>query len=97
MRELVASSLGKKYLMALTGLLLIGFVIAHMLGNLQVFLGPNNINAYGQSLKDLGPLLWVARIGLIVIFVVHVVTAIQLSIENKKARPEKYSNSSCLF
>lgn len=92
MLKFLTSSLGKKYVMCLTGLGLIGFVIAHLLGNLQVFIGPDAINSYAQALKDLGGLLWVARIGLIVMFVAHIVTAIQLSIENNRARPIKYEN-----
>ena len=60
------SSIGRKYVMAGTGLGLLGFVIAHMLGNLQVFLGRDKLNAYAKGLADLGALLWVARIGLLV-------------------------------
>ena len=59
------SSLGKKYVMGMTGLALFGFVIGHMLGNLQIFLGPDKINAYGAFLKSMPKLLWVARISLL--------------------------------
>jgi succinate dehydrogenase / fumarate reductase cytochrome b subunit len=85
------SSLGKKLLMAVTGLLFFGFVIGHMLGNLQIFLGPEKINAYAKFLKDLGGLLWAARITLLVSFIVHVVTSIQLTIENNTARGSSYA------
>ena len=76
--------------MALTGLALVGFVVGHMLGNLQVYLEPYYINAYALKLKELGPLLWVIRVVLLVIIAVHIWMAIALTIENKKARPENY-------
>ncbi|XDD48877.1 succinate dehydrogenase cytochrome b subunit [Leptospira sp. WS92.C1] len=85
------SSIGRKTLVAVTGLVYFGFVVVHMLGNLQIFLGQEKINAYGQSLRDIAPLLWVARIVLIVSFIIHVYYAITLSIENKDARPIAYS------
>src|SRR4051794_39192703 len=86
------SSLGKKYIMALTGCALLGFVIAHLLGNLQVFLGPESINRYGQFLQTTPELLWPARIGLIVLAVLHVLAAVQLSAENKRARAVPYKH-----
>ena len=55
------SSIGKKFIVALTGVILIAFVIGHLLGNLQIFLGPDWINDYAQHLRDLGPLLWLVR------------------------------------
>jgi succinate dehydrogenase / fumarate reductase cytochrome b subunit len=84
------SSIGGKVTMAVTGLLLFGFVVAHLLGNLQLFAGPEKLNAYAKMLADTGALLWVARIGLLAVFVVHVVTAIRLSRANKSARPVAY-------
>lgn len=84
------SSIGGKVTMAVTGLLLFGFVIAHLIGNLQLFAGPEKLNAYAKMLADTGALLWVARIGLLVVFVVHVVTAIRLTRANKSARPVAY-------
>lgn len=84
------SSLGKKYLMALTGLALIGFVIAHLLGNLQVFLGPDALNSYAEALANLGALLWVARLGLLFVFITHLGLAFRLTYENKKARDHGY-------
>jgi succinate dehydrogenase / fumarate reductase cytochrome b subunit len=77
--------------MAVTGLLLFGFVVAHLLGNLQLLAGPDAINSYAKMLHDMGALLWVARIGLLVIFVLHVATAIRLSRANKQARPVAYA------
>jgi succinate dehydrogenase / fumarate reductase, cytochrome b subunit len=84
------SSLGKKYIMAITGVGLFLFVVAHMLGNLQIFLGPESINRYGSFLQSLGELLWVARIALIVLVLLHIWSAIKLSAENKAARPIGY-------
>jgi succinate dehydrogenase / fumarate reductase, cytochrome b subunit len=89
--SLFGSSIGRKILMALTGLILIGFVVGHLIGNLQVFQDPDHINGYAQFLHQMGPLLWVARIGLLVAAVIHIWAATVLTIENKKARgPEAY-------
>jgi succinate dehydrogenase / fumarate reductase cytochrome b subunit len=86
------SSIGKKILMALSGAALILFLIAHLLGNLEVFAGPEAINAYGVFLRSMPKILWAARIGLIVTFVLHIYTSIQLSLEHRAARPVKYAN-----
>ena len=85
------SSVGLKLIMAVTGLLLIGFIVVHMIGNLQFFLGAEAINHYAHFLKSNVELLWPARIGLFVIFCVHVVTALMLKFRNMAARPEGYS------
>ena len=90
------SSIGGKVTMAVTGLLLFGFVVAHRLGNLQLLKGPEAINSYAKMLHDLGPLLWVARLGLLAIFVLHVVTAIRLSRANKAARPVAYAKEATM-
>src|SRR5256886_6719318 len=84
------SSVGKKMIVAITGIILILFVIGHLLGNLQIFLGPDWINGYSQHLRDLGPLLWVIRLFLFVAVVVHIYVTIQLAIENRRARPQAY-------
>jgi len=84
------SSIGAKSVMAVTGLLLILFLIAHMLGNLQVFFGPDLINAYGHKLRTIPGLLWVARLGLLALLVMHMAAAIQVTRANRAARPEKY-------
>jgi succinate dehydrogenase / fumarate reductase cytochrome b subunit len=89
---LFGSSLGKKYIMAITGLVMVGFVVVHMLGNLQVFLGPEAINDYGYFLQSKPELVWPARIGLLVAVVLHIWAAIKLSAENKAARPKGYGN-----
>jgi succinate dehydrogenase / fumarate reductase, cytochrome b subunit len=85
------SSLGKKYVMALTGLGLYLFVIIHLLGNLQVFAGPTKINEYAYTLKATPPILWGARFGLLALVVLHITAAIQLTKANRKARPQNYA------
>jgi succinate dehydrogenase / fumarate reductase, cytochrome b subunit len=77
--------------MAITGLGLYLFVIIHMLGNLQIFLGKTRINEYAHTLKATPPVLWGARIGLLVIFILHVTAALQLAYANRKARPVNYA------
>lgn len=88
--SLFRSSIGRKILMAVTGVILIGFVIGHLVGNLQIFQDPDHLNGYAQFLHQLGPLLWVARIGLIVAAVVHIWAATVLTLENDKARGSSY-------
>src|SRR5580700_7503358 len=85
------SSIGKKYIVALTALLLILYVLGHLLGNLQIYMGPDRINAYAKFLHDLGPILWVIRIILLAAFVTHIVATIQLAQENRLAKPQKYA------
>ena len=85
------SSIGKKYVMAGTGALLFLFVIGHLVGNLQVFGPPELINTYAHFLQSKPAMVWGARIGLLVLVVLHVTTAVQLSIANKAARPVAYS------
>jgi succinate dehydrogenase / fumarate reductase, cytochrome b subunit len=89
---LFGSSLGKKYIMAISGMGLFFFVVAHMLGNLQVFLGPDAINEYGYFLQSKPELVWAARIGLLLMVILHIWAAIKLSAENKAARPQGYGN-----
>ena len=75
---------------AITGIILILFVVGHLLGNLQIFLGPDWINGYSQHLRDLGLLLWLIRIFLLVTVIVHIHVTIRLAIDNRRARPEPY-------
>jgi len=84
------SSVGAKYLIALTGLGLTGFVIVHMLGNLQIFMGQDKINHYAKLLKDMGPLLWVARLGLLAMLILHMFLSIRLKGRAYQARPIPY-------
>ena len=82
--------MGKKIIVAVTGIILILFVIGHLLGNLQIFIGPDWINGYSQHLHDLGPLLWLIRIFLLATVIIHICVTIQLAIENRRARPQRY-------
>jgi succinate dehydrogenase / fumarate reductase, cytochrome b subunit len=86
------STIGKKVVMAVTGLIGVGFVIGHMLGNLQMFQGPEKMNSYAAFLKSLGGLLWLARLILLGAVVLHVVAAFQLSRLRLAARPVGYAN-----
>lgn len=82
------SQVGKKIVMAVTGLIGVGFVIGHMIGNLQVFEGPAKINSYAHFLHGtLGNALWVVRLVLIAAVVLHVTAAVQLTRQKQKARP----------
>jgi succinate dehydrogenase / fumarate reductase, cytochrome b subunit len=89
--RLFNSSLGKKYLMAISGLALFGFVVGHLVGNLQVFGPPELINGYAHFLKSKPALIWGARLGLLAMVAIHIVTAVKLTIENKAARPVQYA------
>ena len=89
--NIFASSLGKKYIMAVTGFVLFLFVIGHLAGNLQVFLGPEALNRYGDFLQSNPELLWPARIGLLLILGLHIWSAVMVSLENRAARPQDYA------
>jgi succinate dehydrogenase / fumarate reductase cytochrome b subunit len=90
-KRIFQSSLGKKYIMAVTGFFLFFFVIGHMVGNLQVFLGAEAINRYGHFLQSNPELIWPARIGLLFLVGFHIWSAVVLSVENKVARPVSYA------
>ena len=94
LRAFWSSTIGKKVVMAVTGLIGVGFVIGHMLGNLQVFWGPAKFNAYSHFLRSLGELLWMVRAVLVAAVVLHVVAAIQLSRQRLAARPVGYKRGS---
>src|ERR1700732_5081341 len=90
--------IGKKVVMAVTGVVLVAFVIAHMLGNLKIFSGPDEINAYSRFLRDVGmpelaygQLLWVVRITLLACVGLHITAAIQLTRMSWAARPIRYN------
>lgn len=86
------SSIGRKILMAVSGLILIGFVIGHLVGNLQIFQGPDHLNGYAVFLRQMGPTLWIARAIILVSAIVHVWAATTLTLENREARgSEPYS------
>jgi succinate dehydrogenase / fumarate reductase cytochrome b subunit len=90
LRALGRSTVGKKAVMAASGVVLAGFVIAHMLGNLQIFAGRARIDAYARSLREAPVLLWSVRALLAAAFVVHVVLALQLAARKRAARPTGY-------
>jgi succinate dehydrogenase / fumarate reductase cytochrome b subunit len=89
--RLFNSSLGKKYLMAISGLALFGFIVGHLVGNLQVFGPPELINGYAHFLKSKPMLIWGARLGLLAMVGIHIATAVRLTMENKAARPVQYA------
>ena len=93
----LSSTIGLKVLMAVTGAIWIGFVLGHMVGNLQVFApvpaaAPHPLNVYAAFLQGLGGVLWLARIALLLAFVAHVRAAMMLSALNRQARPQTYKN-----
>ncbi len=87
----IGASIGKKLMMAITGLSFIGFLMAHLAGNLTIYGGKDAFNAYAQKLHTIGPVLKVAEIGLLVFAVVHVLTGVWLFYQNYNARPQKYA------
>lgn len=96
-RSLWDSTIGKKTVMAVSGLIMLGYLVAHMIGNLKVFFGPDEMNAYARFLRTMGEpvlhhewALWLVRIVLVAAVVGHAVSAYQLSRRDIKARPQKY-------
>lgn len=84
------STVGKKVVMAVTGVILFGFLLGHMAGNLQYFLGPDVLNHYAESLREMPALLWTARIGLLVAAALHIASSISLARIKNYARPSNY-------
>lgn len=91
LKRLLTSSLGLKYVMAITGLMLVGFLVAHAAGNLLIFQGQDAINEYSAGLHKMGGLLWGARLGLLGAAVLHIYSAVALTLRNKAARPVAYA------
>ncbi len=94
-KRLLDSTIGLKFVMAVTGLAMVGFVVGHMAGNLQAMLpmpadGLHPINKYAYTLQSMGGLLWIARGGLLVMIVLHIVAAKKLTARNAAARPVQY-------
>ncbi len=87
----LSSSIGNKLLVAITGIGLVGFLVGHLAGNLQVYLGQDAFNAYATGLRELGPLLNILRAGIVLVAIVHVVTAIKAARSSKNARPVAYA------
>ena len=88
---ILGSSIGKKLLMAVTGLSFCGFLAAHLAGNLTIYGGKDAFNGYAKHLHALGPLLTVAELVLLSLFIVHVITGLVLFLGNRKARPVRYA------
>jgi succinate dehydrogenase / fumarate reductase, cytochrome b subunit len=84
------TTVGKKAIMAVTGFLLFGFVVAHLMGNLQIYESPEKINGYSAALHAMGPLLWAARITLLVSVLLHIWSSWQLWLLQRAARPVGY-------
>lgn len=84
------SSVGKKLLNGLTGVLLLLFIVAHLAGNLTIFVGKDALNAYAAATHSLGALLIVAELGLVVLFLAHAVSAISVWLDNRRARKSGY-------
>jgi succinate dehydrogenase / fumarate reductase cytochrome b subunit len=89
---LLGSTIGKKVVMAVTGIILFGFVVGHMIGNLQIYLGPHAINEYGRFLREFlhGGAIWIVRAGLLAAVALHIWAAVALTLENRAARPVGY-------
>ncbi len=87
------SSIGKKWVVALTGLVLIAYVFGHLAGNLQIFLpnGEESINRYAHFLHSMGPALYLIRAFLLACFGLHIIATVQLAVENRAARPQRYA------
>jgi succinate dehydrogenase / fumarate reductase cytochrome b subunit len=94
--RLFSDSIGRKVVMAVTGLLMVLFVIGHLLGNLTVYAGQDGINAYAQKLHELAPLVWGTRIVMAAAVLLHLYLAIQITMENSAAKPDKYAVSNAL-
>jgi succinate dehydrogenase / fumarate reductase cytochrome b subunit len=93
------SSIGKKWVMAVTGLLMLLFLLVHMLGNLKIFFGPTEFDHYAHWLRTIGEpvlhgawYLWIQRVVLLVAVVLHVTAAAQLSLRDRRARPVRYAH-----
>jgi succinate dehydrogenase / fumarate reductase, cytochrome b subunit len=84
------TTVGKKVVMAVTGIVLFGFLLGHMAGNLQFFLGREVINAYAENLRHLGAVLWAVRLALLASVILHIWAAIQLAVLQRAARPISY-------
>jgi succinate dehydrogenase / fumarate reductase, cytochrome b subunit len=85
------TTIGKKAVMAATGVVLFGFLVTHMAANLQYFAGPEKLNGYAEQLREFGLLLWLARLGLLAAVILHIVASVQLALLQREARPVSYA------
>ena len=90
------SVLGKKVVMAVSGVILFAFVVGHLAGNLQIFEGPQKINAYARFLRSMPTLLWGTRIVLLVMVVLHIWSSVQLGVRKVKGRPVAYTKKEAI-
>jgi succinate dehydrogenase / fumarate reductase cytochrome b subunit len=98
--DLYGTAVGKKYAMAISGIAMMGFVVAHMIGNLKMYLGEDDLNHYAEFLKKLlyplapeGVVLWGMRLGLIAMLMLHLHAAYSLTVMNRNARSVKYQSA----
>jgi succinate dehydrogenase / fumarate reductase, cytochrome b subunit len=89
--RLLSDSIGRKVVMAITGLLMVLFVVGHLLGNLSIFAGANGINTYAEKLHSMPAVVWATRIVMLVAVLFHIVLSIQLTLENRAANPNAYA------
>jgi len=88
---LFSNSIGRKAVMAITGLLMVLFVVGHLLGNLSIFAGANGINTYAEKLHGLPVVVWATRVVMLAAVLFHLVISIQITLENNQATPSKYA------
>jgi succinate dehydrogenase / fumarate reductase cytochrome b subunit len=89
--RLLSDSIGRKAVVAVTGLLMVLFLVVHLLGNATIFAGPDGINAYAEKLRGLGPFVWAFRLVMLVLLALHAIFAVLLTLENRAANPGKYA------
>lgn len=90
-RRFLRSQVGRKMLMAVTGFVMAGFIIFHLIGNSTFFLGSDWINSYAAALRGIGPFLWGYRMVMLLLLSVHIFFGIQIALENHSAKPQKYA------
>ena len=89
--RLLSDSIGRKAVVAVTGLFMVLFVVVHLLGNTTIFAGPDGINAYAEKLHGLGPFVWAFRLVMLCLLALHAIFAVLLTLENRAANPGKYA------
>jgi succinate dehydrogenase / fumarate reductase cytochrome b subunit len=94
--RLFSDSIGRKVVMAVTGLLMVLFVIGHLLGNLTIFAGPNGLNEYAAKLHAIPALVWGTRIVMGAAVLLHLFLSVQITMENSAAKPDKYAKKNML-
>jgi succinate dehydrogenase / fumarate reductase cytochrome b subunit len=86
-----SNTVGRKIVMAVTGLGMALFIVMHLAGNASIFIGPDALNSYAAKLQSLGPLVWVFRLAMLGLLTLHVFFGINIAIENSAASPQKYA------